>query len=75
MTLLLPRYVIAKPLASGRMAFYYNLPKKYRDLGCTVPNTPLGTDYTIACGEDGIGGRAASLNAAFDEISYGRVCR
>jgi hypothetical protein len=67
MTLLLPRYVIAKRLASGRIAFYYNVPKKYRDLGCAVPNTPLGTDYTIACGEDGNGGRAATLNAAFDE--------
>jgi integrase len=65
--LLLPRYVIAKRLASGQMAFYYNVPKIYRDLGCGVLNTPLGTDYTIACGEDGNGGRAAALNAAFDE--------
>jgi hypothetical protein len=67
MTVALPRYVIAKRLASGRIAFYYNLPKKYRDLGCAVANTPLGTDYTIACDEDGNDGRAAALNAAFDE--------
>src|SRR5690348_17287408 len=67
MTLLLPRYVIAKRLASGRTAFYFNLPKKYRDLGCNVPNTPLGADYAIACGEEGNGGRAAALNSAFDE--------
>ena len=67
MTLPLPRYVIAKRLVSGRVAFYYMFPKLYRELGCTVPNTPLGTDYTIACGEDGRGGRAAALNAAFDE--------
>jgi hypothetical protein len=67
MTLLLPRYVIAKSLASGRTAFYFNVPKKYRDLGCTLPRTPLGTVYALACGEDGDGGRAASLNAAFDE--------
>ena len=67
MTLLLPRYVIAKPLASGRVAFYFNVPKKYRDLGCTVPNSPLGTDYAVACGDDGGGGRAAALNAQFDE--------
>jgi hypothetical protein len=66
-TLPLPRYVIAKRLASGRIAFYYNLPEKYRDLGCAVPSTPLGSDYTIACGEDGNSGRAAALNAAFDE--------
>jgi hypothetical protein len=26
---------------------------------------PLGTDYAVACGEDG--GRAAALNALFDE--------
>jgi hypothetical protein len=67
MTLLLPRYVIAKLLASGRTAFYFNVPKKYRDLGCTVPNIPRGTGYAIACGEDSTGGRAAALNAAFDE--------
>src|SRR5262249_27448431 len=67
MILPLPRYVIAKPLASGRIAFYFNIPKKYRDLGCTVPSSPLGTDYAIACGEDGNGGRAAALNAAVDE--------
>jgi hypothetical protein len=60
-------YVITKRLASGRIAFYYNVPKIYRDLGCAVPNTPLGTDYTIACGEDSNGGRAAALNAALDE--------
>src|SRR6266480_2461227 len=67
MTLPLPRYVIAKSLASGRTAFYFNVPKKYRDLGCAVQNTALGNDYTTACGENGNGGRAAALNAAFDE--------
>jgi hypothetical protein len=67
MTLPLPRYVIAKSLAGGRTAFYFNVPKKYRDLGCTLPRTALGTDYALACGEDGDGGRAAALNAAFDE--------
>jgi hypothetical protein len=67
MTLPLPRYVIAKALASGRVGFYFNVPKKYRDIGCPVPNMPLGTDYTTACGYDGHGGRAAALNALFDE--------
>jgi hypothetical protein len=67
MTVPLPRYVIAKRLASGRVAFYYNVPKMYRDLGCAVQNAPLGTDYVIACGEDGDSCRAAALNAAFDE--------
>jgi len=67
MTLSLPRYVIAKKLVSGRTAFYFNIPKKYRDLGCALTRTPLGTDYALACGENGDGGRAAALNAAFDE--------
>jgi hypothetical protein len=65
--LTLPRYVIAKSLANGRVAFYFNVPSKYRKLGCTVPNTSLGSDYATACGEDGNGGRAAALNALFDE--------
>jgi hypothetical protein len=63
----LPRFVIAKPLASGSMAFYFNVPTLYRRLGCTIPNEPLGHDYVIACGDDGGGGRAAALNALFDE--------
>jgi hypothetical protein len=67
MTLALPRYVISKPLAGGRTAFYFNVPSKYRKLGCTIPNEPLGTDYREACGKDGDGGRAAALNARFDE--------
>ena len=67
MTLALPRYVIAKPLATGGVAFYFNVPSRYRKLGCTVRNTPLGIDYAVACGQDGNGGRAAALNALFDE--------
>jgi hypothetical protein len=66
-TLPLPRYVIAKPLASGKVAFYFNIPTRYRQLGCSLPNEPLGTDYAVACGVDGNGGRAAALNALFDE--------
>ena len=67
MTLPLPRYVIAKLLASGRTGFYFNVPTRYRKLGCSIPNEPLGCDYSVACGEDGNGGRAAALNALFDE--------
>jgi hypothetical protein len=67
MVMPLPRFVIAKPLASGSMAFYFNVPTLYRRLGCTIPNEPLGHDYVIACGDDGGGGRAAALNALFDE--------
>jgi hypothetical protein len=63
----LPRFVIAKRLANEATAFYFNVPTLYRNLGCTISNEPLGTDYTIACGENGNGGRAAGLNALFDE--------
>jgi hypothetical protein len=67
MTLPLPRYVLAKRLASGSTAFYFTVPTRYRRMGCTIPNEPLGNDYTIACGPDGKGGRAAALNGLFDE--------
>jgi hypothetical protein len=67
MTLPLPRFVVAKSLVESRVAFYFYVPGKYRRLGCPVPNQPLGRDYAIACGDDGNGGRAAALNALFDE--------
>ena len=63
----LPRYVISKRLASGSVAFYFNIPPYFRKLGCPVPNEPLGIDYEVACGKNGEGGRAAALNARFDE--------
>jgi hypothetical protein len=63
----LPRFVIAKALTNGTTAFYFNVPTLYRKLGCTIPNEPLGTDYIMACGENGEGGRAAGLNGLFDE--------
>jgi hypothetical protein len=66
-TLRLSRYVIAKTLASGATGFYFTVPTHYRKQGCPVPNEPLGTDYTDACGAEGNGGRAAALNGLFDE--------
>jgi hypothetical protein len=63
----LPRFVIAKRLTSGATGFYFNIPTLYRKLGCALSNEPLGTDYIIACGENGEGGRAAALNTLFDE--------
>ena len=63
----LPRYVIAKPLASGLTGFYFTIPTKYRKLCCTISNQSLGTDYETACGENGAGGRAEALNQLFDE--------
>src|SRR6476619_6444178 len=65
--LTLPRYVRPRVLASGQVGFYWIVPTYFRQLGCAIPNEPLGTDYTVACGEDSRGGRAAILNALFDE--------
>jgi hypothetical protein len=68
-TVKLPRHVLPKILASGKTAFYYTVPTKYRKMGCPVPNEPLGTDYAKACGE---GGRAETLNGLFDEWNDAR---
>ena len=68
----LPRYVRPRVLAGGQVAFYWIIPTYFRRLGCTIPNEPLGTDYTVACGEDGRGGRAATLSALFDEWDSAR---
>ncbi len=67
MTMRLPRYVIPKPLADRTTGFYFNIPTRYRKMGCAIPNEPLGIDYAIACGPDGKGGRAAALNGLLDE--------
>ena len=63
----LPRFVRSKRLANGAFAFYWELTGYYRKLGCSIRGEPLGSDYAIACGADGTGGRAAALNALFDE--------
>jgi integrase len=63
----LPRFVIAKPLADGSYGFYFTVPTYHRKQGCTIPNERLGSDYVVACGNDGDGGRAAALNGLFDE--------
>lgn len=65
----LPRFVIPKDVA-GRTRYYWTLPSYYRKLGCTLHkehDTALGDDYAKACGEDGQGGRAATLNGLFDD--------
>jgi len=63
----LPRFVVAKRLAGGGVSFYFYITRHYRLQGCAIPNQPLGDGYVVACGEDGTGGRAAVLNALFDE--------
>lgn len=57
----LPRHVIRKNLKSGKLAYYYNLPTRYRSLKCPVGNEPLGSDYAVMMK------RAAALNGLFDE--------
>jgi len=57
----LPRHVIPKRLASGKTAFYYNVPTKYRAINCPLRNEPLGTDYAEMVK------RAETLNGTFDE--------
>jgi hypothetical protein len=54
----------------GSVAFYFCIPKYYRELGCEMAE-PVGTNYEAACGEDGQGGRAATLNALFEEWNEG----
>jgi hypothetical protein len=68
----LPRYVRPRLLAGGQVGLYWIVPTYFRRLGCDIPNEPLGTDYAVACGEDGNGGRAAALNALFDEWDSAR---
>jgi hypothetical protein len=63
----LPRFVRTKTLSDGRIAFYWEIVGHYRKLGCAIKSERLGTDYAIACGPDGNGGRAAALNALLDE--------
>ena len=41
------------------MAFYYNVPTKYRALNCPVTNEPLGSDYAEMVK------RAGTLNGIF----------
>ena len=67
MVMPLPRYVRPRKLAGGRVGFYWIVPTHFRKLGCTIPNEPLGDNYAEACGENGVGGRAAALNALLDE--------
>ena len=57
----LPRHVIQKRLAKGRIGFFYNVPTKYRALNCPLRNEPLGTDYAE------MEKRAQTLNSIFDE--------
>ena len=43
----LPRHVIPKTLVGGKIAYYYNVPTKYRGLKCPIKSEPLGTDFAM----------------------------
>lgn len=57
----LPKNVIWRRNAAGRIAFYWNLPGYYRKLGCTIANEPLGSERGAAFEA------AARLNARLEE--------
>jgi hypothetical protein len=62
----LPRHVIAKRLASGVVAYYYNTPSKYRKLQCPISSEPIGSDFAK------MEARAGTLNGLFDEWDQAR---
>ncbi|EKE67173.1 tyrosine-type recombinase/integrase, partial [Oceanibaculum indicum] len=61
----LPRYVNAKPLKGGTIAYYWNLPTWARKAGCTLISEALGSDLAPAIT------RANELNRALDEWRKG----
>jgi integrase len=50
-----------KKLSNGTIAYYYNVPSKYRVLKCPIGNEPLGSDFGK------MKERADTLNGVFDE--------
>lgn len=62
----LPRYVVPRKLAGGKVAYYFNTPEKLRDLKCPIGNEPLGSDYAEMVK------RAGTLNGLLDEWSAAR---
>jgi len=62
----LPRHVIPKRLATGKVAYYYNVPTKYRAMSCPIANEPLGGDFAV------MKTRADTLNGLFDEWNQQR---
>jgi hypothetical protein len=73
----LPRYVIPKVLRSGKTAYYFNVPNKFKREGCPVLSEALGTDYRAACCSNGLpegeGGKASILNAQIDAWQASRA--
>src|SRR5258708_19739136 len=68
-----PRFVEVRRLADGSVAFYFCIPKYYRNLGCEIANEPLSANYETARGEDGKGVGAATLNTLSNESNAART--
>ena len=62
-----PRYMIAKELRAGTVAYYWNVPKRDLQAGCLLHRESLGTDYSAAIQ------RADMLNAHLDAWRGGRT--
>lgn len=61
-----PRYMIAMPLANGRVGYYWRVRPADRKAGCAIEAEALGADYGAAKA------RADLLNAALDDWRAGR---
>ncbi len=62
-----PRYMVARRLAGGGIAYYWTPRKRDRAAGFTLATEALGVDYAAACL------RAAMLNAHLDAWREGRA--
>ena len=61
-----PRYMLAKRLRDGRIAYYWSCHKRDIQAGCTMRREALGSDYGAAIE------RAALLNRHLDSWRQGR---
>lgn len=61
--LVMPRYVLPKKLARGRIGFYWTCPTAYRKAGFPIKAKPLGSNLT----QDALEAVAAGMNAMLDE--------
>ena len=43
-----PKYMVTRPLAGGRVGYYWTGPSWAKAAGCTMGSIPLGTDYGAA---------------------------
>src|SRR6476660_5781823 len=61
-----PRYMIEKPLPTGRIGYYWNPPNRVFALGFALHREALGTDYGAAVA------RAHELNRHLDDWRHAR---